>query len=54
MKKMTSEEIINTYIDFFVEHGHLQVPSSSLIPCSYAYLETNVIQVASFAFPNAP
>lgn len=32
MKKMTSEEIINTYINFFVEHGHLQVPSSSLIP----------------------
>lgn len=32
MKKMMSEEIINTYINFFVEHGHLQVPSSSLIP----------------------
>lgn len=32
MKRMTSEEIINTYIDFFVSHGHLQVKSSSLIP----------------------
>ena len=32
MKKMTSEEIIRTYIDFFVERGHLEVKSSSLIP----------------------
>ena len=32
MKKMTGEEIINTYINFFVERGHLQVKSSSLIP----------------------
>ena len=32
MKKMTSEEIINTYINFFVERGHLKVESSSLIP----------------------
>ena len=32
MKRMTSEEIINTYVDFFVERGHLQVKSASLIP----------------------
>ena len=32
MKRMTSEEIIRTYIDFFVEHGHLEVESASLIP----------------------
>ena len=32
MKKMTGEEIINTYIDFFVERGHLRVDSASLIP----------------------
>ncbi|MGN1268064.1 MAG: alanine--tRNA ligase-related protein, partial [Candidatus Aphodocola sp.] len=32
MKKMTSEEIIRTYIDFFVEHGHMEVESASLIP----------------------
>lgn len=32
MKKMTSEEIIRTYIDFFVEHGHTEVESASLIP----------------------
>ena len=32
MRKMTSEEIIRTYIDFFVERGHLEVESSSLIP----------------------
>ena len=32
MKKMTSEEIIRTYIDFFVERGHLEVESASLIP----------------------
>ena len=29
---MTSEEIIRTYIDFFVEHGHMEVESASLIP----------------------
>ena len=29
---MTSEEIVRTYIDFFVERGHLEVESSSLIP----------------------
>ena len=32
MKKMTGEEIINTYINFFVERGHLRVNSASLIP----------------------
>ena len=32
MRKMTSEEIIRTYIDFFVERGHTEVPSASLIP----------------------
>ena len=32
MRRMTSEEIINTYIDFFVNHGHLQLKSSSLVP----------------------
>ncbi|MBQ8681701.1 MAG: alanine--tRNA ligase [Bacilli bacterium] len=32
MRKMTSEEIIRTYIDFFVERGHLEVESASLIP----------------------
>ena len=29
---MTSEEIIRTYIDFFVAHGHTEVESASLIP----------------------
>ena len=32
MKKMTSEEIIRTYIDFFVKNGHLELESASLIP----------------------
>ena len=32
MKKMTSEEIIRTYIDFFVKNGHTEVESASLIP----------------------
>lgn len=32
MKRMTSEEIIRTYIDFFVKHGHMEVESASLIP----------------------
>ena len=32
MKKMTSNEIIRTYIDFFIERGHLEVKSASLIP----------------------
>ena len=29
---MSSEEIIRTYIDFFVNHGHTEVESASLIP----------------------
>ncbi|HEX8991384.1 MAG TPA: alanine--tRNA ligase, partial [Anaerolineales bacterium] len=32
MKKMTGAEIRQTFIDFFVEHGHTAVPSSSLVP----------------------
>lgn len=32
MKKMTSKEIIRTYIDFFIERGHMEVESASLIP----------------------
>ena len=32
MKKMTSEQIIRTYIDFFKEKGHTEVVSASLIP----------------------
>ena len=32
MRKMNSEEIIRTYIDFFVKRGHLEVESASLIP----------------------
>lgn len=32
MKKMTSEEIIRTYIDFFKERGHEEIDSASLIP----------------------
>ena len=32
MRKMTSEEIIRTYINFFVEREHLEVPSAPLIP----------------------
>ena len=32
MKRMTSQEIIRTYIDFFVSKGHLEIPSASLIP----------------------
>ncbi len=32
MRKMSSDEIIRTYIDFFVERGHLEVKSASLIP----------------------
>lgn len=32
MRKMTSEEIIRTYIDFFVERGHSEIPSAPLIP----------------------
>ena len=32
MKKMTSSQIIRTYIEFFKERGHMEVESSSLIP----------------------
>jgi alanyl-tRNA synthetase len=32
MKKLTGAQIRQTYIDFFVEHGHTAVPSSSLVP----------------------
>ena len=32
MKKMTSEEIIRTYIDYFKANGHTEVESASLIP----------------------
>ena len=32
MKKLTGQEIIRTYIDFFKEKGHSEVPSASLIP----------------------
>jgi len=31
-KKMTGNEIRQTFIDFFVEHGHTAVPSMSLVP----------------------
>jgi alanyl-tRNA synthetase len=31
-KKMTGNEIRQTFIDFFVEHGHTPVPSMSLVP----------------------
>jgi alanyl-tRNA synthetase len=32
MKKLTGAEIRQTFIDFFVEHGHTAVPSSSVVP----------------------
>ncbi|MBV6394553.1 MAG: Alanine--tRNA ligase [Anaerolineales bacterium] len=32
MKKLTSNQIRQTFIDFFVEHGHTAVPSMSLVP----------------------
>jgi alanyl-tRNA synthetase len=32
MKKLTGAEIRQTFIDFFVEHAHTVVPSSSLVP----------------------
>ena len=32
MKKMAGAEIRQMFIDFFVEHGHTAVPSSSLVP----------------------
>jgi alanyl-tRNA synthetase len=31
-KKLTGAEIRQTFIDFFVEHGHTAVPSASLVP----------------------
>jgi alanyl-tRNA synthetase len=31
-KKLTGNEIRQTFIDFFVEHGHTVVPSASLVP----------------------
>jgi alanyl-tRNA synthetase len=31
-KKLSGAEIRQTFIDFFVEHGHTAVPSSSLVP----------------------
>ncbi len=32
MKRMTCDEVRKTFQDYFVEHGHLIIPSSSLIP----------------------
>ena len=32
MKKLTGAQIRQSYIDFFVEHGHTAVPSASLVP----------------------
>ena len=32
MKKLTGNQIIRTYIDFFKERGHMEVESASLIP----------------------
>lgn len=32
MKKLTGNEIIRTYIEFFKEKGHSEIPSASLIP----------------------
>ena len=32
MKKLTGAEIRQTFIDFFVEHGHTAVPSMSVVP----------------------
>jgi alanyl-tRNA synthetase len=31
-KKLTGNQIRQTFIDFFVEHGHTAVPSMSLVP----------------------
>ncbi|MCL4259959.1 MAG: hypothetical protein KJZ52_04950, partial [Anaerolineales bacterium] len=31
-RKLTGNEIRQTFIDFFVEHGHTAVPSMSLVP----------------------
>ena len=32
MKRMNSEEIIRTYIEYFKKNGHTEVESASLIP----------------------
>jgi len=32
MKKLTGEQIIRTFIEFFKEHGHSEIESASLIP----------------------
>ena len=32
MKKLTGQEIARIYIDYFKEHGHMELESSSLIP----------------------
>src|SRR5476651_1792749 len=32
MKSMTSDEIRERYLEFFVQRGHLRVPSYSLVP----------------------
>ena len=32
MKKLTGEEIINTYFDYFKKHGHTVIESAPLIP----------------------
>ena len=32
MKKMTGNQIIRTYLDFFKAHGHTEIESASLIP----------------------
>ncbi len=32
MKTLTGAQIRQSFIDFFVEHGHTAVPSSSLVP----------------------
>ena len=31
-KKLSGAEIRQTFIDFFVEHGHTAVPSMSVVP----------------------
>ncbi len=40
-KKLTGAEIRDTFIDFFVEHKHTAVPSSSLVPGGDATLRMN-------------
>ena len=31
MRKMTSDEIRNTFLEYFKEHGHTILPSASLL-----------------------